>query len=274
MGRPCAVIGTGQTDYRKRLDLTLDGLVRWAALEALEDAGLTFGDVDAVVIGKAPDALEGVVMPELSLADALGAVGKPIHRVHTAGSVGAAAAIHRSHHGRVRPVRPGAGGLLREAVRGQRHLGPVRGKSGGQGAGGTFAPWIRSYIQRSGAPEHIGWKVAVKDRQNALRNPHAHLHIEDISIEKVKESPMLWDPLHFLESCPSSDGAAAVVLASEEVARASPGAPAWVIAHAKRTEFASFPGRDAVRVAGRSGLRFGAVQEGRNHRSATADRLR
>ena len=43
-----------------------------------------------------------------------------------------------------------------------------------------------AYIHRSGAPEHIGWKVAVKDRQNALKNPYAHLKIEDISIEKVQ----------------------------------------------------------------------------------------
>jgi len=41
-----------------------------------------------VVIGKAPDMFEGVAMPELYLADALGAVGKPMMRVHTAGSVG------------------------------------------------------------------------------------------------------------------------------------------------------------------------------------------
>ncbi len=68
------------------------------------------------------------------------------------------------------------------------------------------------YIHRSGAPEHIGWKVAVKDRQNALKNPYAHLKIEDISIEKVKESPMMWEPIRYLESCPSSDGACAVVL--------------------------------------------------------------
>src|SRR5262249_61087288 len=108
-----------------------------------------------------------------------------------------------------------------------------------------------SDIPPPGPPEDIGWKIAVKDRLNALKNPHAHLRIEDISIEKVKESPMLWDPLHFLESCPSSDGAAAVVLASEDVARRGPRPPAWVIAHAKRTEFSSFPGRDTVRpVAG------------------------
>ena len=93
MARPCAVVGIGQTKYKRQLPVTLDGLVREAALQALEDANLTFADIDAVVIGKAPDALEGVVMPELSLAGALGAVGKPIHRVHTAGSVGASTAI-------------------------------------------------------------------------------------------------------------------------------------------------------------------------------------
>ncbi len=224
MARPCAVIGTGQTDYRKKLDLTLDGLVRWAAIEALEDAGMTFADVDAIVIGKAPDALEGVVMPELSLADALGAVGKPIHRVHTAGSVGAATAItgttmvESGRYDRVLVV------CYEKQSEGNATWALSGGKSGGQGAGGTFAPWIRSYIERSGAPEDIGWKVAVKDRQNALRNPHAHLRIPDITIEKgAGDSPMLWDPLHFLESCPSSDGAAAIVLASEDVARTSPG---------------------------------------------------
>jgi acetyl-CoA C-acetyltransferase len=248
MARPCAVVGIGQTKYSKRLDVTLDGLVRIAALRALDDAGMTFADIDAIVIGKAPDALEGVMMPELSLADALGAVGKPIHRVHTAGSVGASTAItgvtlvESGRYDRVLVV------CYEKQSEGNATWALSGGRSGGQGAGGSFAPWIRSYIQRSGAPEHIGWKVAVKDRLNALKNPYAHLHLPDISIEKVRESPMLWDPLHFLESCPSSDGAAAIVVASEDVARRAPQKPAWVIAHAKRTEFSSFPGRDTVRI--------------------------
>jgi acetyl-CoA C-acetyltransferase len=247
MARPAAVVGIGQTNYRKRLDMTLDGLVREAALRALEDAGMTFADIDAVVIGKAPDALEAVMMPELSLADALGAVGKPIHRVHTAGSVGASTAItgttlvESGRYDRVLVV------CYEKQSEGNATWALSGGRSGGQGAGGTFAPWIRSYIARSGAPEHIGWYVATKDRQNALKNPYAHLKLPDISIEKVKESPMLWDPLHFLESCPSSDGAAAIVLASEDVAKRCPHKPAWVIAHAKRTEFSSFPGRDTVK---------------------------
>jgi len=203
------------------------------------------------VIGKAPDALEGVMMPELSLCDALGAVGKPIHRVHTAGSVGASTAISAAtlvESGRYRTVLTLG---YEKQSEGNATWALGGGRSGSQGAGGSFAPWIRNYIQRSGAPEHIGWKVAVKDRLNACRNPYAHLHMPDITIEKVKESPLLWDPLHFLESCPSSDGAAAMVLSDATGAKRAPRPPAWVIAHAKRTEFSQFPGRDTVKpVAG------------------------
>jgi acetyl-CoA C-acetyltransferase len=53
---------------------------------------------------------------------------------------------------------------------------------------------------------------------------------------------MLWDPLHFLESCPSSDGAAAMVLTNSAGAKRTARRPAWVIAHAKRTETIQFPG--------------------------------
>ena len=248
MGRPCAVVGIGQTKYRRQIPLTLDGLVREAALNALEDANLTFADIDAIVIGKAPDALEGVIMPELSLADALGAVGKPLHRVHTAGSVGASTAISAAvlvESGRYATVLTVTYETQSE---GNATWALSGGRSGGQGAGATFSPCFREYIRRSKAPEHIGWTVAVKDRLNALTNPYAHLHLEDISIEKVRESPMLWDPLHFLESCPSSDGAAAMALTSEDKVSRSPHPPAWVLAHAKRTEFSSFPGRDTIRI--------------------------
>ena len=45
---------------------------------------------------------------------------------------------------------------------------------------------IRAYIRRSGAPADIGMRVAVKDRLNALKNPYAHLHMPDITLEKVR----------------------------------------------------------------------------------------
>ena len=86
MAERCAVIGVGQTHHKaKRDDVSIAGLVREAAVMALGDAGLTWTDIDAVLIGKAPDMFEGNMMPELYLAPALGAVGKPMFRVHTAG---------------------------------------------------------------------------------------------------------------------------------------------------------------------------------------------
>ena len=248
---PAAVIGVGQTHHKtRRRDVSFGGLVREAVFRALDDAQLTMADVDAVVLGKAPDLFEGVMKPELYLSDALGAVGKPMFRVHTAGSVGGTTAIVAASHvqtGRHRTVLAVA---FEKQSEGNAQFALGSGKGASLGAGGAFAPFIRAYIQRSGAPEHIGWKVAVKDRLNALKNPYAHLKIEDISIEKVKESPMFWDPIRFLESCPSSDGACAVVITDEaggEAAAADGRPPAWILGTSSRSEPPAFPGRDPVR---------------------------
>src|SRR5437870_1842906 len=94
MAERVAITGVGQTNYEtKRADVSIAGFCREAARRALEDANVGWNDIEAVVIGKAPDMFEGVVMPELYLADALGATGKPMLRVHTAGSVGGSTAL-------------------------------------------------------------------------------------------------------------------------------------------------------------------------------------
>jgi len=94
----CAVVGIGQTKHAKvRDDVSMAGLLREAGRRALDDAEMTWKDIDAVVIGKAPDPFEGIMMPELYLADALGCSGKPIMRVHTAGSVGGSTAVVAAH---------------------------------------------------------------------------------------------------------------------------------------------------------------------------------
>jgi acetyl-CoA C-acetyltransferase len=251
VGNPCAVIGVGQTRYRsRRLDVSIAGLVREAALRALEDAGLTFADIDAVVMGKAPDLFEGVMMPEAYLADALGARGKPVLRVHTAGSVGgstgivAAGLIHGGVHDRVLVVAWEKQSESNATWALSTH--PPYTSSLVVGAGGYFAPHIRAYIRRSGAPGHIGTLVAVKDRRNALKNPYAHLRIPGISREMVESTPMLWEPIRYLDACPSSDGACAMVLASEPAARRAPGPVAWVHGTAMRSEPIFFAGRDTV----------------------------
>jgi len=101
-------------------------------------------------------------------------------------------------------------------------------------------------MRRTGAPDHIGMLVAYKDRRNGLKNRYAHLHEHDVSLEKIAESLMLWDPIRYSETCPSSDGACALVLASERVADGCAKPPAWVHGTAMRSEPTMFAGRDQV----------------------------
>ncbi len=251
MSKRCAIIGVGQTHHAAvRKDLSISGVVREAALRALEDAGMDWRDIEAVVVGKAPDIIEGVMMPELFLAEALGCVGKPMFRVHTAGSVGGSTALVAAHlvqagiHKRVLTVafEKQSESDTTWAITPNIPFQPPLVA----GAGGYFAPIIRSYIERSKAPADIGIRVAVKDRKNALRNPYAHLHLEDVSMEMVENSPMLWDPIRYLECCPSSDGACAMVLSDEKGGDAAPKPPAWVHASAMRSEPTMFPGRNQI----------------------------
>lgn len=254
MSRRLAVVGVGQSKQAKQRKVTIAGLVRESVRAALEDAELTFADIDCIVLSKTPDLFDGVMNPELYLADAMGARGLPVTRVFTGGSVGGHAAIYAAH--------------LVEAGLAERVLVVAYSKESegnftwalsrplpfnvalGAGAGGHFAPVIREYIRRSKAPEHIGWQVAVNHRLNAVRNPFAHVHQPDITIDAVRESPMLWDPLRYMESCPTSDGSAAIVVTgeaeAERISAATGRPPAWIHGMGWRTETGHFAGRDEV----------------------------
>lgn len=256
MANNVAVVGIGQTKHdTTRNELSMVGLVREAAQRALEDAQCTWADVDAVVVGKAPDFFEGVMMPELFLADALGAVGKPLLRVHTAGSVGgstamvAASLVKAGVHRRVltlafeKQSESNAMWALAPKIPFQPPLVA--------GAGGYFAPYVRAYVKRAGAPDDTGIKVAVKDTNNGMLNPYAHKQMQ-VTYDEVKDSLMLWDPIRFLETCPSSDGACAMVLASEDLADSGAYPPAWIHGMAWRSEPTLLARQDKVNpLAGR-----------------------
>jgi acetyl-CoA C-acetyltransferase len=254
MKHRAAVIGVGQTVHRsRRPDVSIAGLCREAVDRALAEADLSLTEVDAIVVGKAPDLFEGVMMPELYLAEALGAVGKPLLRVHTAGSVGGATAnvaaslVQAGVHRRVLAVafekQSESNAMWALSITPPFSM-PVLA-----GAGGYFAPHIRAYIRRSGAPGHIGAMVAAKDRRNGSLNPYAHLRQPGITMEAVQASVMLWDPVRYDETCPSSDGACAVIIGDQAAAEAAEadGRPvAWIRATAMRTEPTMFAGKDHV----------------------------
>jgi acetyl-CoA C-acetyltransferase len=251
--RPVAVVGVGQTHHKaRRSDVSIPGLVREAVDRALADAGLEHKDIDAVVVGKAPDMLEGVMQPEQFLAGALGAHLKPLLRVHTAGSVGASTAITAMTHvasglyDRVLTVafeKQSEGNAMWALSPSMPFTPPLVA-----GAGGFFAPFCRAYIARSGCPPHIGPLTAASARDNAGRNEYAHLR-EPMTVEDVMNSPMLWDPIRYLETCPSSDGAVALVVANEETAKKGPRKPAWIKGAASYAEAMWIPGRDQVSPA-------------------------
>ena len=253
MKRPVAVVGVGQTHHTsRRADVNIAGLVREAIDRALTDAGLEHTDIDAVVIGKAPDMLEGVCQPEQFLAGAIGAHMKPMIRVHTAGSVGASTALTAVTHvasglyERVLTVafeKQSEGNAMWALSPNLPFTPPLVA-----GAGGFFAPYCRAYIARTGCPPHIGPLTAVNARANAALNEYAHLR-EPVTLEDVMNSPVLWDPIRYLETCPSSDGAIAMVVASEAAAKRGPRTPAWVKGGASYAEAMWIPGRDQVNPA-------------------------
>ena len=179
--QPCAIVGIGQTHHKtRRRDVSFGGLVREAAFRALDDAHMTWRDIDAVVLGKAPDLFEGVMKPELYLTDALGAAGKPMFRVHTAGSVGGTTGIVAVAPRRGRPAPARARGRVREAVGGQR---AVRARLAARARRSAPAARSRRSCARYIAPHRraratsAGWSRS-RTGSNALKNPYAHLKID------------------------------------------------------------------------------------------------
>ena len=175
MANRVAVVGIGQTKHTP--SATTSRWPAWCARRAeraLEDAGCDWRDIDAVVIGKAPDMFEGVMMPELYLADALGGTGKPMIRVHTAGSVGGSTAIVAASY--VQPARYER--VLTVAFEKQSESNAMWALSPRM----PFVPLVtraRAATSRRTCAVHAAVRgagphrrmVAVKDRLNALQEP-------------------------------------------------------------------------------------------------------
>ena len=93
---------------------------------------------------------------------------------------------------------------------------------------GVFALIARAHMDRFGTTEEQMAHVAVKNHRHGMLNPKAQFR-KEISIETVLRSPYVADPLKLFDCCPFTDGGAAVVLASEDVARTRNN-PVWVLA--------------------------------------------
>ncbi|NOJ30313.1 MAG: acetyl-CoA acetyltransferase [Nitrososphaeraceae archaeon] len=118
---------------------------------------------------------------------------------------------------------------------------------GGNGASfpGLFASIARYYMSKFQADETDLASVAVKNHENGVLNPKAHMR-KKITIEDVLKSPVVASPLKLYDCCPFSDGASAVILCSEEFAKNSGRPYVEVIGSGRGASPASVQGREDI----------------------------
>jgi len=226
-----AIIGTGQTEHRsRRLDVSAPELIDEAVQRALADAGLEPDGIDAIVVGNM-EHFEGVHLSDLWAVEGTGGVGKPQLKVATGGTTGsslAQAAYYLVAGGLFRTVMAVGWERLSDSE-GETTTGivtafdPIYERPTLAGAVSGLAIWACHYQNEYRTRAEDAAQVVVQARENGARNPHAHLR-EPVTVEQVLQSPMLSTPIRYLDMCPTSDGACAVIFTSEPGDRRA----AWV----------------------------------------------
>jgi acetyl-CoA C-acetyltransferase len=110
---------------------------------------------------------------------------------------------------------------------------------------GLFASIARAYMAKYKASEEDLARVAVKNHENGLLNPKAHVR-KKITIDDVLESPIVASPLKLYDCCPFSDGASAVILCNEDFAKKSGKPFVEVIGSGRGASSAAVQGRSDI----------------------------
>lgn len=235
MPRRVAVIGVGQTRYcTRRDDVSYPELVREAVVGALDSCSMDFADIEAAVFALAPDALVGVGSAERWCLDAIGIVDKPIMRCHTGGTTGMSAFIEGFDHvasGLFDTVLVVGADRVSESGDAQlvlnRMWDPLYESDLPLNAITQNAVQAVRYMAKYGCTEEHAALVSVKNHDNALRNPCAHIR-RAVTVQEVMDSrPLCW-PIKLFDACPQSTGACALVLAADSVVHKGTAPPAWI----------------------------------------------
>lgn len=230
-----AVIGAGMTKFRRNLKETGKELSYEASKMALDQAGLELSDIKSVVMGTAPDAFDGVHMKGEYLADGAGAWEKPYSRVFVGGGTGVFAVDAGWWH-------VASGKFDTCLVVGEEKMSScyphpayafttifdqIYSRPLGVTLIWIFALEMHRYMHVHGITKEEIALVSVKNKRNALDHPCAQLGA-NITVEDVLNSEVLCWPVQRLDISPTSDGAAALVLASEDVAKKLTDDPVWI----------------------------------------------
>ena len=276
MGQRVAAVGAGMTKFVRRAQETGKELAWEAARAALEAADMTLDDIDCVAMGTAPDAFDGVHMKSEYLADGAGGFGKPYYRTYVGGGTGVFVTIQgwwqvasgmfdtclvvaEEKMSSVQPHPQGAFITIFDNMI-ERELGP--------NLLWIFALEMNRYMQVHGLEKRDIAAVSVKNKRNAADHPAALLGEADITVEDVLNSETLAWPVQRLDVSPVTDGAVAVVLAADHVAKRKSPTPVWIEGVGWHLDTAYWTNRDLsypryVEYAARQAYEMAGIREPR-----------
>ena len=230
------IIGIGWTAFGEQFTRSYDQLAADAAHEAIRDAGVALHQIDAAWLGTAfPEAGVYKGRSGMDLAEPLGLFNIPITRVSNYCATGAEAI-----RGAVNSLLAGECSVaLAVGVEKLRDRSPQESivkmmvemghpfYQKGFTAAGTFAMYASRHFKEYGVTREDLALVSVKNHSHATMNPKAH-HRKEVTVEQVLKSPMVAEPLTVMDSCPTTDGAAAVILVRAEDAQKFTGTPVFI----------------------------------------------
>ena len=220
------IAGVGMTVFGEHENRTGRHLFAEAGREAITDAGFTPADVEEVFFGNFMGELAESQGHQGPLAAEMVGVTAPATRIESACASSGVAVRHG-----VEAVRAGTrdvvlvGGAERMTNLGTENATEALGAAAdalwetrpGVTFPGAYALMANAYFERYGGDREDLAHVAMKNHDNAAENDLAQFH-DPITVEDVLEAPVVSSPLGLYDCSPISDGAAAVVLVSEEYA--------------------------------------------------------
>jgi acetyl-CoA C-acetyltransferase len=234
--RDVAIVGVGHSKFGNRFDVRIDELAWEAASEALRDAGLAAKDMEFLVVGCA-GGWSAESLPAVICSEYCGTLPKGSMRVEAACATSSAAlavAYNLVASGYVDIV------LVLGVEKMYESPTPVQiefiGRAGnyfwefenfGMTFPGYYALHATSYMWKHGLKEEDLAEIAVKNHHYAVKNPKAQFR-KEIDVETVMQSRYVAWPLKLFDCCPLTDGSAALIVASENIAKKITDTPVWI----------------------------------------------
>lgn len=239
--RRVGVVGVAMHPFGKFPDKPLAEMCREVVHGALADAGLTWPEIEAISAGSSHfSGGMGWGLAGNEIEASMGLTGIPVYNLSAACATGGSAFAvgHAMVAGGVHDVvlvvageKMPKGFISRTPGAGEdaHDLDYLRWACVGLTNPGYWALECRRWLEDQGATERELAAVAVKARAHGVHNKNARYRTA-VTIEEVLASPMVSDPLRLFELCAVSDGAAAAIIASENVVKRLGRKPVWIAA--------------------------------------------